>query len=138
MDLQTAVAASMLSGSRTLIASFVKDIRHRDVSGAVALSAVLSQLGFPRDEHDEICELALQQAKEALTRGRAAGFHAAIAGDSGYPPLLACIPDPPPGKPTNCAASSAIATSADVRRASMPMTRCGKRGMRISAPKRVL
>ena len=96
MDLQTAVAASMLSGSRTLIASFVKEIRHRDVSGAVALSAVLSQLGFPHDEHDEICELALQQAEEALTRGRAAGFHAAIAGDSGYPPLLACIPDPPP------------------------------------------
>src|SRR5262245_13387639 len=96
MDLQTAVAASMLSGSRTLIASLVKEIRHRDIDGAVALSPILSQLGFPRDGHGEICDLALEQAEEALTRARAAGFQAAIAGDFGYPPLLACIPDPPP------------------------------------------
>jgi DNA processing protein len=96
MDLQTAVAASMLPGSRTLIASLFKDIRHCDVSGPAALSPILSLLGFPCDGHGEICDLALQQAEDTLKRGHAAGLRAAIPGDSVYPPLLACIPDPPP------------------------------------------
>ena len=96
MDLQTAVAASMLPGSRTLIASIFKEIRHRDVVGTAALSSILSLLGFPGEVHDEICDLALEQAEAALKRGRTSGFSALKAGDSAYPPLLACIPDPPP------------------------------------------
>jgi DNA processing protein len=96
MDLQTAVAASMLPGSRTLIASIFKEIRHRDVGGTAALSSILSLLCFPGEVHDEICDLALEQAEAALKRGRTSGFAALMAGDSAYPPLLACIPDPPP------------------------------------------
>ena len=96
MDLQTAVAASMLPGSRSLIGSIFKDIRHRDVRGTAALSSILSVLGFPSEVHDEICDLALHQAEAALERGRHLGFVTAVAGDAVYPPLLACIPDPPP------------------------------------------
>lgn len=96
MDLQTAVAASMLPGSRTLIASIFKEIRHRDVAGTAALSSILSLLRFPGEVHDEICDLALEQAEVALKRGRTSGFSALMAGDSAYPPLLTCIPDPPP------------------------------------------
>jgi DNA processing protein len=96
MDLQTAVAASMLPGSRTLIAPLFKEIRYRGLGGREALSSILSLLGFPPDVHREVCDLALQQADIALKRGRAAGFGAAMPGDAVYPPLLACIPDPPP------------------------------------------
>jgi DNA processing protein len=96
MDLQSAVAASMLPGSRTLIASIFKDIRHRDMKGAAALSSILTVLGFPGEAHDEICDLALNRADAALERGRALGSVIAMAGDAVYPPLLACIPDPPP------------------------------------------
>ena len=96
MDLQTAVAASMLPGSRTVIASIFKEIRHRDIGGTAALSSILSLLCFPGEVHDEICDLALEQAEAALKRGRTSGFAALMAGDSAYPPLLACIPDPPP------------------------------------------
>jgi DNA processing protein len=96
MNLQTAVAASMLPGSRTSIASIFKDIRHHDVAGTAALSSILSLLCFPSEIHDEICDFAMQQAEAALRRARASGFEAAMAGDAGYPPLLACIPDPPP------------------------------------------
>ena len=96
MDLQTAVAASMLPGSRTVIASIFKEIRHSDIGGTAALSSILSLLCFPGEVHDEICDLALEQAEAALKRGRTSGFAALMAGDSAYPPLLACIPDPPP------------------------------------------
>ena len=96
MDLQTAVAASMLSASRSRIASIFKEVAHRGVSGRAALDAVLGQLAFPPDTFDEIAGLAYRAADEALTRGRAADFEVAALGEPGYPPLLACIPDPPP------------------------------------------
>lgn len=96
MDLHTAVAASMLPASRSLVATIFKEVRHRGESGPAALSSILSVLGFPQDAHDEITDLALRQARDALTRGVVAGFHAVAAGGPGYPPLLACIPDPPP------------------------------------------
>src|SRR5262245_13570806 len=96
MDLQTAVAASMLPGSRSLIGSIFKDIRHRDVKGAAVLSSILSLLGFPGDAHHEICDLAFEQAEAALGRGRDLGIAPVMAGNVGYPPLLVCIPDPPP------------------------------------------
>ncbi len=96
MDLQTAVAASMLPGSRTLIASAFKEIRHREIGGTTALTSILSLLCFPGEVHAEICDVAMQEAASALEHGRGLGFGAVTAGDSGYPPLLACTPDPPP------------------------------------------
>ena len=83
-------------GSRTVIASIFKEIRHSDIGGTAALSSILSLLCFPGEVHDEICDLAQEQAEAALKRGRTSGFAALMAGDSAYPPLLACIPDPPP------------------------------------------
>lgn len=96
MDLQTAVAASMLPASRSRIASIFKDVKHRGLSGRAALASVLAELAFPPDAFDEIAGLACRAADDALTQGRAAGFDAAALGDPDYPPLLACIPDPPP------------------------------------------
>jgi DNA processing protein len=96
MDLQTAVAASMLPASRSLVASIFKEVRYRGVRGADALGAVLGRLGFPPEAQDEISRLALRSASAALDRGGAAGFQAAALGDPSYPPLLACIADPPP------------------------------------------
>lgn len=96
MDLQTAVAASMLPASRSLVASIFKDVRHRDVSGLAVLASILARLGFPPEAHDEIGQLAWQAAGTAMDRGFATGCQAAALGDPTYPPLLACIPDPPP------------------------------------------
>jgi DNA processing protein len=96
MDLQTAVAASMLPASRSLVASIYKEVRHRGETGPAALASVLCRLGFPPDAYGEISQLALQEARAALDRGFAAGFQTAALGDASYPPLLSCIPDPPP------------------------------------------
>jgi DNA processing protein len=56
----------------------------------------LSVLGFPPDAHQEIVDLALEGAEHALRRATALGITACAPGDAAYPPLLACIPDPPP------------------------------------------
>jgi len=96
MDLQTAVAASMLPASRSLVASIAKDVRHAGAAGRSALACILGRLGFPPDAYDDVSDLALREASAALARASDAGFRAIPVGDAGYPPLLACIPDPPP------------------------------------------
>ena len=96
MDLRTAVAASMLPASRSLIGSICKDVSHRREDGTRVLDSILGALGFPPDSRGEIRRLALDAAGAALDRGSAAGFRAAALGDAAYPALLACIPDPPP------------------------------------------
>ena len=95
MDLQTAVAASMLPAARSVVGAIFKDVRHRD-SGRSALNAILNLLEFPPEAHHEITDLALNGAADALKRGAELGHAACVAGDAVYPPLLACIPDPPP------------------------------------------
>ncbi len=95
MDLQIAVAASMLPASRSLVGAIFKDVRHR-YTGQAALNATLNVLGFAPDARQEILDLALNGAEQALRRGAALGLTACAAGDADYPPLLACIPDPPP------------------------------------------
>jgi DNA processing protein len=96
MDLQTAVAVSMLPASRSLVAAAFKDLRHRGENGRPALSSILGLVGFPTDAHAEIIDLALRAAADALTRAERGGFTAVALGDPAYPCLLACIPDPPP------------------------------------------
>ena len=95
MDLQTAVAASMLPASRSLVGAIFKDVRHR-YSGRSALNATLDVLGFPPEAHPEILALALRAAEDALTRAAPLGIRAFALSDAGYPALLGCIPDPPP------------------------------------------
>ena len=95
MDLQIAVAASMLPASRSLVGAIFKDVRHR-YSGQPALRATLNVLGFPAEAHQEILDLALSGAEHALQRATVLGLTACAPGDPEYPPLLACIPDPPP------------------------------------------
>ena len=96
MDLRTAVAASMLPASRSLIGSLCKDVSHRREDGTDVLNSILGALGFPPESRAEIRCLALDAADVALDRAGAAGFRAAAFGDASYPALLACISDPPP------------------------------------------
>lgn len=95
MDLQTAVAASMLPASRTVVGAIFKNVRHR-YSGRGVLDATLGTLRFPWEAYDEIVRLALDGADDALRRAAASGITACACGGGEYPPLLACIPDPPP------------------------------------------
>jgi DNA processing protein len=95
MDLQIAVAASMLPASRSLVGAIFKNVRHR-YRGRAALNAVLSAVGFPDEAHREIVDVALSRAEQALERAGQSGMSACTAGDVDYPPLLACTPDPPP------------------------------------------
>ena len=95
MDLQVAVAASMLPASRSLIASTFKEFTLSGTDLPV-LPGILGRLGFPPEARKEAAALAMEEAAAALARGREAGFHAAALGDPSYPALLACIPDPPP------------------------------------------
>ena len=94
MDLQVAVAASMLPASRSLIGSTVKELALTD--GSPVLPAILSRLGFPPEAQNEVAALAMEEAAGVLRVGLAAGFRASVLGDPSYPALLACIPDPPP------------------------------------------
>jgi DNA processing protein len=94
MDLQVAVAASMLPASRSVIGSTFKELTLAGVSPV--LPAILGRLGFPPEAQDEVAALAMEEAAGALARGLEAGFRAAALGDAAYPALLACIPDPPP------------------------------------------
>jgi DNA processing protein len=96
MDLQTAVAASLLPAPRTTVAAIFKELRNRGEGGPRLLDRILARAGFPPDAHPEIRQLAEREALDVIARGKAAGFDALPLGDAGYPPLLACIPDPPP------------------------------------------
>ena len=94
MDLQLAVAASMLPASRTRIGATFKEFRHG--GGPLSAAALACVLGFPPEASEEIGALALEHARAALARAAAAGFDALALGIGGYPALLTCIPDPPP------------------------------------------
>jgi DNA processing protein len=96
MDLQTAVAASLLPAPRTTVATIFKELRNRGETGPGLLDRILGRAGVPPAAHEEIRQLALQEALDLIDRGAVAGFAAFPLGAAGYPALLACIPDPPP------------------------------------------
>ncbi len=90
MNLQTAVAASLLPGSRTRIASFFKEYRH--LPDAFSLDAVLEASGGPSDAARTALDLAdAKLAAAARSRIEPIPWY-----DDRYPALLDCIPDPPP------------------------------------------
>ena len=90
MDLQIAVAASLLPASRARVAALFKT--HRRQPGEAGLRAVLAECGAP--EHDLSPVFA---AADALLRAASlAGIAPLPWFDAAYPVLLNCIPDPPP------------------------------------------
>jgi DNA processing protein len=99
MDVRTAVAASLLPASRAAVAAAFRELRHDDAaqgppSGFLELLWSVCRNGeavpFPT-----VSEL-LAAAEAALEAGRCDGIVAVPLFDERYPPLLACIHDPPP------------------------------------------
>lgn len=98
MDLRTAVAASMLAASRSLVAARFKDLFSADPprSPFEFLAEIVSALKSTDDGSPALIDAAFEAADAALRRGSAAGMDAIAFGDPRYPALLACTPDPPP------------------------------------------
>lgn len=96
MDLHTAVAVSMLPVSRLRAAIALKDLRA--CGEEPALDAVLAAAGPPGDglTVSAALDLARTRAEAAMCAAASLGIRGVALGDPGYPPLLACIPDPPP------------------------------------------
>ena len=96
MDPLTAVAVSMLPVSRVKAASLFKELWQTGSSSP--LERVLELTGVPAEsaEGRALKAAAVDAAARALESGAALGAAALPLGDPRYPPLLACIPDPPP------------------------------------------
>ena len=91
MDLLTAVAVSMLPVSRLRASAAFK--RLRQLNGTGALEAVLDAC----EVRDPVAPaLALASAETALAAAHTSGIRPVGWFDPTYPPLLGCIPDPPP------------------------------------------
>jgi DNA processing protein len=99
MEVRTAVAASMLPASRSGVAAAFRDLRHQDV-GAASAPAFLEVLwsvcrpGEPLGA-SRLAEI-LTATDTALESGRRRNILPIPSCDPRYPPLLACIADPPP------------------------------------------
>lgn len=91
MDLQLAVAVSMLPASRSRTSAVFRQIRH--IPG-LTLADVLDALGIMG--LSSAASDALASADRALTLAPRLGIQAIGWFDARYPPLLGCIPDPPP------------------------------------------
>ena len=93
MDLQTAVAVSLLPGSRWRVAAIFKELRQQNPS--IPLEQVIDALGPPPEDRPR-AEAAPAAARAALAAGQAAGMTPIAWFDPRYPALLNCIVDPPP------------------------------------------
>jgi DNA processing protein len=96
MDLQTAVAASMLPASRARIATTFRDLHHESLSGLPFLELLWSVCGRSEPLPSTSAGSFLDAAARALEDGRRMGIEGLAIFDRRYPALLACIPDPPP------------------------------------------
>lgn len=111
MDLLDAVTVSMLPVSRERAASALKELCTRSpgpgedlISRAPqsaevvpdVIAAVLTACRMPDEQRDAAATLARSRAQEAMTAAEAWQMVPLAIGDPRYPPLLACIPDPPP------------------------------------------
>ena len=94
MDLQTAVAVSMLGASRTRASAVFKELRLRDPHAS--LMCLLRTLGVPPDTQRGLADAARSAAAAALAAGAGAGMEPIAWFDPRYPALLNCVPDPPP------------------------------------------
>ena len=94
MDLLTAVAASLLPVSRLRAATVFHELRQ--AGHEVTLELLLDALRVEPAERQGMLTEALVAAEAALGSQREHGIDAVPWFDGRYPPLLACIPDPPP------------------------------------------
>ena len=99
MDVHTAVAASMLPAWRPAVAAAFRDLRQQDAAGMPA-SSFLEVLWSVCGKHEPLppsrLSSILTAAAAALDAAERLGIVAIPSFDERYPPLLACIADPPP------------------------------------------
>ena len=92
--LSAAVAASMLSASRSRVASAFKTCC---LAGhAEDLHAVLDRCGIPEDVRHALVAQARARAENAFADAAGLGMEPIALTDERYPALLACVADPPP------------------------------------------
>jgi DNA processing protein len=94
MDLQTAVAVSMLGFSRTRVSAVFKELRQQDPHASLA--CLLSTLGAPPDLFEGLAGSARVAAAGALASAAGRGMEPIGWFDPRYPALLNCVADPPP------------------------------------------
>ena len=94
MDLLTAVAISLLPASRLKVAVVLQELRQ--AGHCVTLDLMLEALRVPSEDHRRIAAEAAESARTALVSASANGLEPIASFDHRYPPLLACVPDPPP------------------------------------------
>jgi DNA processing protein len=94
MDLETAVAASMLPTYKARAAAAFKANRHH--SNAEVLTEVLTACGSRSLDPEGIVGDARRRAVKAIEQGLAAGIEPIAWFDPRYPALLECTCDPPP------------------------------------------
>ena len=95
MDLLDALAVSMLPASRARVAAAFKDLRHVS-STADPLLATLAACRVPEEERVGQAAVARSRAVAALDSSRATPIVPVAWDAAEFPPLLGCIPDPPP------------------------------------------
>jgi DNA processing protein len=95
MDLLDALALSMLPASRSRVAAAFKDLRHVS-STADPLLATLAACRVPEEERVGQAAVARSRAVAALDSSRATPIVPVAWNAAEFPPLLGCIPDPPP------------------------------------------
>jgi DNA processing protein len=93
MDLLLAVAVSMLPASRARISAVFKALRY--IPGLTPAD-VLDAVGMIGGDRQTAAAEALAAAERALKAGTRGGMTPVAWFDPLYPPLLGCIPDPPP------------------------------------------
>lgn len=96
MDLQTAVASSMLPASRGRVAAAFRDLAQESGTGPAFLEFLWSACGRRDPLPLASAEALMTAAAEALESGPRLGIDAVAVFDPRYPPLLACTHDPPP------------------------------------------
>ncbi len=95
MDLQNAVALTLIRGiSRPHAAAVFKEL-HAETSGAITLEAVIAACGAD-GRADALARAARAEAAILLERATAARIEAVIVTNERYPPLLRTIAAPPP------------------------------------------
>jgi DNA processing protein len=94
VDVQTAVSVSMLSVARARASAAFNEIRHQGAGDPLA--AVLEACEVPRGAWPTMIAEARERAARALREAGTAGAEPVSIFDYRYPPLLGCIPDPPP------------------------------------------
>jgi DNA processing protein len=96
MDLLTAVAVSMLPVSRLKASAAFKELRQAEGDAPLECVLDLAGIGSRTARGREVAAQARAAATSALAAGAMLGYTPIPLLDPQYPPLLSCVPDPPP------------------------------------------